>query len=209
MIPERIETMRLRAEKSQLSLCVVLENVQDKHNVGAVMRSCDAVGVRDVHLIHTQQDLRKETELHGYKSASASQQWIRVHVWHEVESCFNHLRAQYSQVLATHMSTESRSLYQLNLVQPTALVFGNEQRGISAETLALCTGNFLIPMHGFIQSLNISVACAVSLYEAQRQRHLTGAYTDQPDASTPQIDALMDAWTQPRIRKHDAKPWRY
>jgi tRNA (guanosine-2'-O-)-methyltransferase len=201
MVPGRITTLREKIQKSQTDLCVVLENVLDEHNVGAVMRSCDAVGVRDVHLIHTLPTLQKASRLHGFKSASASQQWVRVHVWYDHESCFAHLKQHFQHILATHLDAEARSLYELDLVQPTALVFGNEQNGISEQALAFCTGNFVVPMHGFTQSLNISVACAVSLYEAQRQRYLAGCYTDQPKATEADQAALLEVWTQPRIKK--------
>jgi tRNA (guanosine-2'-O-)-methyltransferase len=170
------------------------------------MRSCDAVGVRDLHLIHTMRELRKETEVHGFKSASASQQWVRVHVWHSYEECFGRLRQIYPNIYATHLGTEARSLYDLDLTQPTALVFGNEQKGVSAKALEYCTGNFVIPMHGFIQSLNISVACAVSLYEAQRQRFHAGNYTENPAATQSDQLSLVSLWTEPRIKKTPKEP---
>jgi tRNA (guanosine-2'-O-)-methyltransferase len=201
MLSTRETTLLARAQCSQTDLCVVLENVTDIHNVGAVMRSCDAVGVRDLHLIHTFPELLNRKELHGFKSASNSQQWVRIHVWHNHQACFERLRQMFVHILATHLNTEARSLYELDLVQPTALVFGNEQQGISAEALSYCTGNFVIPMQGFTQSLNISVACAVSLYEAQRQRYLAGRYTDQPAATEADVAALMEHWTQPRLKK--------
>jgi tRNA (guanosine-2'-O-)-methyltransferase len=206
MTPERERRLEENIRKTQTNLCVVLENVRDKHNVGAVMRSCDAVGVRDLHLIHTMRALKKESVLHGFRAASAAQQWVNIHVWHSVEACFLRLRQIYPHIYATHLSTDSKSLYELDLVQPTALVFGNEQKGISKETLEHCTGNFTIPMHGFTQSLNISVACAVSLYEAQRQRHLVGCYTDQPVIQESEKVALHNLWTQPRIKKAPEVP---
>ncbi len=209
MTPARMDTLKSRARASQTNLCVVLDNVRDKHNVGAVMRSCDAVGVRDVHLIRTLRALKKETEVHGFKSASASQHWIRLHIWGSYEECFVRLRQMYPHIYATHLGIEARSLYDLDLCQPTALVFGNEQRGVSEKALAYCTGNFTIPMHGFIQSLNISVACAVSLYEAQRQRWMAGNYSDKPVASPADQAALLQLWTLPKVKKQpkEAKIW--
>jgi tRNA (guanosine-2'-O-)-methyltransferase len=203
MLESRYTTLLERAQRSQTDLCVVLENVINEHNVGAVMRSCDAVGVRDLHVIHTFPELLKPKAVHGFKAASASQQWVRIHVWHSHKACFGHLRQIFPHILATHLDTdsESKSLYALDLVEPTALLFGNEKQGVSPEALSYCTGNFMIPMHGFIQSLNISVACAVSLYEAQRQRYLAGRYTNQPAATEADVSSLMELWTQPRLKK--------
>lgn len=127
MLEHRIATLQARAAASQTDLCVVLENVRDRHNIGAVMRSCDAVGVRDVHLIQTLPELQNQKELHGFRSAKSSQQWVRVHVWHSIAECFMRLRQMHVHILATHLGTEARSLYDLSLVEPTALVFGNDK----------------------------------------------------------------------------------
>ena len=86
------------------------------------------------------------------------------------------MRKKYKKVFGTHLAIESQSLYELDLVQPTALVFGNEHAGITENTLSRLDGNFIIPQVGMVQSLNISVACAVTLYEAFRQRHRQGLY---------------------------------
>ena len=89
------------------------------------------------------------------------------------------MRSKYSVILATHFSADAKILYQLNLTKSTAMIFGNEHSGVSDEIMKMTDGNFIIPQVGVIQSLNISVACAISLYEAFRQKNMAGHYDEQ------------------------------
>ena len=91
------------------------------------------------------------------------------------------------------MAQNSVDLYTLDLCKPTALVYGNEHDGVSEEAVAKADGNFLIPQMGMIQSLNVSVACAVSLFEGLRQRKVAGLY-DKPHFSPETMEVLFDAW---------------
>ncbi|HPK10899.1 MAG TPA: RNA methyltransferase [Saprospiraceae bacterium] len=162
--------------KRQLDLTVVLENVHDPHNIGAVMRTCDSVGVGEIYLIITDTDIGEENIVAGKNSSSGSRKWIKIHQFSEVETAIKHIRKKYQFLYGTHLSEDSESLFEMNLSDSVALVFGNERRGISNELQQCLDGNFLIPDYGFVQSLNISVACAVSLHEASRQRQLKGKY---------------------------------
>jgi tRNA (guanosine-2'-O-)-methyltransferase len=99
-------------------------------------------------------------------------------------------------VLATLPSEGSHSLFNLDLTIPTAIIFGNEDDGLSAEAIALCDGFFTIPQAGFAESLNISVACAVTLYEAYRQRDNKGFYTNNPQLDSLEQEALFQRWAK-------------
>ena len=110
-----------------------------------------------------------------------------------IEECYGTLRAQGCQIYATDLSERAQSLYTLDLASPAALVFGNEHRGVSPEASQRADGNLLIPMTGLIQSLNISVACAVTLYEAFRQRDVAGMYAT-PQLSTEAVESLLKEW---------------
>jgi tRNA (guanosine-2'-O-)-methyltransferase len=110
-----------------------------------------------------------------------------------VKTCFEHVKKQYGTIYSTYLDEYSKDLYDLDLTQSVALVFGNERNGLSKETLAYCDGNFVIPQSGIIQSLNISVACAVSLYEAYRQKNSRGHY-DQRKVNQEQQDLLFTHW---------------
>ncbi len=174
----------------QPNLAIVLEDVQDPRNVSAVMRSCDAVGIQQVFLITTGQALPKKF---GFKSGRSANKWVDLHHYTDVETCFQVLRQQYSTILTTHLGSESKDLYAIDFTQSIALVFGNEQHGVCELTRSLADGNFTIPQVGMIPSLNISVACAVTIYEAYRQKKLAGHY-DTPALPIAELNALRTQW---------------
>ncbi|TAE28750.1 MAG: RNA methyltransferase [Candidatus Kapaibacterium sp.] len=190
--PERNEKLQRVLAKKQPSLTIVLENVHDPHNVSAVLRSCDAVGVVEAFLIYNG---KQEFPELGRKSSGSAKKWIDLHQFSTATECFAALRARGYAIYTTNMANDAVSLYALNLTQPVALVFGNEHSGVSDEALALADGNFLIPQVGMIQSLNISVACAVSLFEAYRQRDLAGMYIEAQFTAEEFATKLLD-WQQ-------------
>lgn len=173
MTPERRQKLTAVLEKRQPDLTVVLENVFDPHNISAVMRTCDAVGIQEVYILTTKIPRHKKW---GARSSSSAAKWLTVHQFDNAEECFALLRRKYRKILTTHLSSDAVNLYDVNMIEPIALVFGNEHSGVSDEIRALADGNFIIPQAGIIQSLNISVACAVTLYEACRQKTLAGHY---------------------------------
>ena len=183
----RSEKIYACVSRRQPSLSIVLENVHDPHNVSAVLRSCDAVGVIDVHLVyHTGQSF---PEL-GEKSSASARKWVLTHKHSSIDECYDYLRKEGKKILTTGMSNEARSLYTVDFTEPIAIVFGNEHTGVSEEAILKADGNMLIPQVGMIQSLNISVACAVTLYEAFRQRSLKGMFDSIQMEETMLIDYL-------------------
>ncbi len=173
MTPERRDKLNSVLNKRQTDITVVLENVADPHNISAVMRTCDAVGVQEIYILNTKIPRHKKW---GPKSSSSAAKWLTIHEFENAAACFSSLRKRYSTILTTHLSTDAVSLHELDLTVPIALVFGNEHSGVSDEIRELADGNFIIPQVGIIRSLNISVACAVSLYEAFRQKNAKGHY---------------------------------
>ena len=176
MTPERTEKVRQVLSKRQNDLTVVLENVFDPHNISAVMRSCDAAGIQDIFVLNTRIPRHKKW---GARSSSSAAKWLTIHQFTDAAECFAVLRRQYDRVLTTHLSHDAVGLYDCDLTGRLALVFGNEHSGVSDEIRAWADGNFIIPQVGMIRSLNISVACAVTLYEAFRQKSLAGHYDHQ------------------------------
>lgn len=197
MTPERREKLENLLRLRQNDLTVILENVFDPHNVSAVLRTCDAVGIMEVFLVNTMTPNHHRFEF--YAAASATK-WIIVHRFDNLEACMKEVRLRYKNIWSTYLSEGAKSLYELNLVEPTALVFGNEKKGISPEMLALCDGNFIIPQAGIIQSLNISVACAVSIYEAYRQKNSAGHYSTKK-LSPEQENTLLKQWDEERLKE--------
>lgn len=190
MTPERKDKLLRVLSKRQPDLTVVLENVFDPHNISAVMRTCDAVGIQEVFILNTKIPRHKKW---GAKSSSSAAKWLTVHQFEDAGECFSSLRKRYSKILTTHLSSDAIGLHAIDMTEPIALVFGNEHSGVSDEIRALADGNFIIPQVGIIQSLNISVACAVTLYEAFRQKNLAGHYNrDNMDHVMKQ--ALLKEW---------------
>jgi tRNA (guanosine-2'-O-)-methyltransferase len=192
--PEREHKIRTVIRQSQPDLTVVLENIFDPLNISAVLRSCDAVGVREVFVVYTKQYLDKRGLILGKRTSGGTFKWIDVYVFDDLAECFRRVRERYGRILATRLGEDSASLYDLDLAQPTALLFGNEDEGVSAEALAMADGNFLIPQAGFAESLNISVACAVTLFEARRQRAAQGFYDERSKLNETQQQQLFERW---------------
>ena len=190
MTPERREKLLSVLSKRQDDITIVLENVFDPHNISAVMRTCDAVGVQEVYVLNTKIPRHKKW---GAKSSSSAAKWLTVYQFENAEECFSELRKKYSKILTTHLSSDAVNLYEIDLTQPVALVFGNEHSGVSEEIRNLADGNFIIPQAGIIRSLNISVACAVTLYEAHRQKALAGHYS-KAKLNGDVLKKLMDKW---------------
>ena len=190
MTPERREKLQTVLSNRQDDITIVLENVFDPHNISAVMRTCDAVGVQEVYVLNTKIPRHKKW---GAKSSSSAAKWLTVYQFENAEECFSELRKKYSKILTTHLSSDAVNLYEIDLTQPVALVFGNEHSGVSEEIRNLADGNFIIPQAGIIRSLNISVACAVTLYEAYRQKALAGHY-DKAKLNGEVLKDLMDKW---------------
>jgi tRNA (guanosine-2'-O-)-methyltransferase len=190
MTEERFEKLTDVLNKRQNDITIVLENVFDPHNISAVMRTCDAVGVQDLYVLSTRIPAHKKW---GAKSSSSADKWLTVHQFTDPLLCFNELRKKYDCIASTHLGSSSVSLYEMDLSGKIALVFGNEHDGVSEEIRNLCDRNFLIPQVGIIQSLNISVACAVTLYEAFRQKSLAGHYARRR-LSQEEFEPLSLSW---------------
>ncbi len=171
MSPERLARINAMLDHRQPDLTVCLEHIHKPHNLSAVIRTADAVGIPDVHAIW----LAESGRISNHK-ASGSGQWVDVHSHANTAEAVAHFRAQGMQVLVTNLSDEAKDFRAIDYTRPTALMMGNERDGISAEALQLADQQIIVPMVGMVQSLNVSVAAALILYEAQRQRQQAGCY---------------------------------
>lgn len=190
MTPERHNRLTSVLNKRQGDITIVLENVFDPHNISAVMRTCDAVGVQEIYILNTTIPPHRKW---GAKSSSSAAKWLTAHQFDNATDCFSSLRKRYSTILTTHLSSDAISLHGIDFTQSIALVFGNEHSGVSDEIRALADGNFIIPQVGIIQSLNISVACGVTLYEAYRQKNNAGQY-NQRCLDNVRYNELLKEW---------------
>lgn len=171
MTPERLQRIQQLLDTRQPDLTVCMEGVHKTHNLAAVVRTCDAVGVSDVHAVWKNEQMRVSGG-----SAAGSQNWIDVHNYSDTEDAIAKLKSQGMQVLVTNLSDTAVDFREIDYTKPTAIILGQEKFGASEKALAMADQDIVIPMVGMVQSLNVSVACSVVLYEAQRQRQLAGMY---------------------------------
>jgi tRNA (guanosine-2'-O-)-methyltransferase len=149
------------------------------------------VGVQDLFVLnHT---IPKHKKFAKSSSASALG-WLTVHQYTDTAECMAAVRQLCDKIFATHLGVESHSLYDMDLTGRIALVFGNEREGVTEECLKHCDGNFIIPQMGMVRSLNISVACAITLYEAMRQRNEKGFYDGTPQLPENRVQELGERW---------------
>ena len=194
MTPERYKRLTSVLNHRQPDLTVVLENVFDPHNVSAVMRTCDAVGIQDVYILNNRIPPHRKW---GYRSSSTAAKWLTIHQFIDAEKCFEEVRKRYEKIYTSYLGTNSSDVYSLDLTESIALVFGNETFGVSNEIRKFSDGDFIIPQVGIIKSLNISVACAVTLYEAFRQKKEKEHYTNRK-VSEDTFRQLCDDWEIPQ-----------
>ena len=187
----RLRKIERTIRQRQFSLRVVMENIHDPHNVSAIFRTCDAVGVPKVSLLYTIEAFPKISKV----SSSSANKWVEKEKFNDTKTCFESLRNEGFAVLATMLDENARSIYEIDWTQKIAVVLGNEHRGVSPEAAELADGLIYIPMRGMIQSLNVSVATAVILYEAQRQRAAAGMY-DESELSEEEIQKMIDEWAE-------------
>src|SRR5215217_356959 len=163
---DRVVSLRTR------TFTVVLDRLEDSFNMAAVMRTCEGLGVQEVHVVENPD----APFVPNSKVAQGCDKWLDVKLYRDWAACHAHLKERGFTLLASAVQEGSQSLYSLRFDQKLALVFGNERFGVSPEVLANVDGTFWIPMRGFTQSFNISAAAsaAISRAVAWREEHLGG-----------------------------------
>ncbi|MFC0445587.1 tRNA (guanosine(18)-2'-O)-methyltransferase TrmH [Pseudidiomarina halophila] len=171
MSPERFARINALLDRRQADLTLCLESVHKNHNLSALIRTADAVGLHEVHAVW----FDRRGKVKG-GTAMGSQQWVKVHHHPSTEAAIAQLKAEGKQVLVTQLSGTAIDFREVDYTKPTAILLGQEKQGVSADALRLADQHIVIPMVGMAESLNVSVAAAVILYEAQRQREAAGCY---------------------------------
>ena len=190
MTEERLKKIEKVIGFRQPDFRVVLENVKNPHNMSAVFRTCDAVGIQHVHVV-------KEGRCAGFSKgiSKSAEQWIDIHFHTKIEDAFSQLRDEGIKVYVTAISPEAMDFRKCDYTTPCAVVFGNERNGVSKKALELADQAVFIPMKGFVQSFNISVAAAIVLYEAMSQREEAGLYR-KCRLSPQERERLLEQWKQ-------------
>lgn len=204
LVPERKARIDQVVANRTRTLTVVMEALCDPQNVNAVLRTCEAFGIQDLHVI---EGVMKPYDRNKKVSQNADK-WLDVHRWKATRACLEHLKAEGFAVYATHLDGGSRALSELSFAGKVALVLGNEHRGVSAEALELADARYAIPMRGFVQSLNVSVAAAISVAAAvdrrlvERGRH--GDLTEEEAAALRERFYVLGVKQRARISKAQA-----
>lgn len=187
---DRIKRIRQVLEQRQPDFSLILENINDPHNLSAVIRSCDSVGIFEVCLLyHSGQKMPKLSTT----SSSSAIKWMKFRTFNNVKECADYIHSNGQKIYTTKLDKNAISLYDVDFTHSIALAFGNEHSGISDELFHQADGNFIIPQVGMIQSLNISVAAAVSLYEGFRQRFAAGYYSS-PRLNAQDLEHYFREW---------------
>ncbi|HBV40782.1 MAG TPA: tRNA (guanosine(18)-2'-O)-methyltransferase TrmH [Erwinia sp.] len=186
MNAQRFARIREMLAARQHDLTVCMELVHKPHNVSAVIRTADAVGVHEVHAIWPGSRMRTMAS-----AAAGSNSWVQVKTHPTIAEAVTHLKGQGMQILATHLSDKAVDFREIDYTRPTCILMGQEKTGITQQALELADQEIVIPMVGMVQSLNVSVASALILYEAQRQRQNAGMYQRQ--------ESLLDWHDQQRL----------
>jgi tRNA (guanosine-2'-O-)-methyltransferase len=158
LLSERRARVKRVAARRTRSIVVVLEDLEDPHNVAAVLRTCESFGVQEVHAIARNYSFHPNPKI-----TQGAEKWLDLHLYRESERCLSLLKQRGYLLCATHLEEGGTSLLELPSDRPLALVFGTEKVGVSQAALAACEVRFKIPMLGFSQSFNISVAAAICL----------------------------------------------
>lgn len=202
--PERFHKIRRLLEQRQTDLTLVMDNVNKPHNLAAIIRSCDAVGIHRIHAVSYRSAIR--TKQH---TAAGASKWVKLELEESISPIGEKLRRQGMQILVATYRPDAVDFRSIDYTRPTAIIFGEELKGPTEETLQLADHCIYIPMNGMVDSLNVSVAAALVLFEAQRQREAAGMYRSRqfPDE---EFDRLLFEYTYPRLSavlREQGKPY--
>lgn len=196
MTQSRLNRIQTVLRRRQLDCTVILDNVHKPHNLSAIMRTCDAIGIDKIHAV--QNDGKTKTSSH---TASGSQKWVTVEQHPTGVSAIHHLQQQGMKIYAAHLSEQAVDYRSIDYTQPVAILMGQEKWGVSEACAAEVDGHITIPMLGMVESLNVSVAAAVILYELQRQRAAKGMY-EVSQFNPEELDRLTFEWSQPKMTRY-------
>ncbi len=202
MTRRRFERIDAVLRRRQRDLTILAEDVYKPHNLSAMLRSADAVGIGTVHAVSPTGGLPT------FSATSASaEKWVELRVHDDLQAALAPLREQRMQLLAAHFSPAAHDFRDVDYTRSTCVLFGNERSGVSAAAALAADAHVIIPMLGMVPSLNVSVAAAVILFEAQRQRRAAGRY-EEPALDEAERNDQAVRWLYPRLAAYyDAQAW--
>ena len=193
MTPARLAKYKATLASRQLDLTIITDQVNKAQNVAALVRTCDAVGIHNAHVV------KAEGKAGAHKgTALGSQQWVNVVAHEHIDSALNTSRQKGMQLVSAHFSDQAVDYRTLDYTQPTALILGAEMHGVSPTAVKASDHQVVIPMLGMVQSFNVSAAAAIILLEVQRQRELNGHY-EIPQLVGKEYDQTLFRWSHPKV----------
>ena len=193
MTPERFAKLRRALERRQPDLTVLADGVNKPHNVSAILRTADAVGIHRIHAISTSGAMRRH-----HMIAGGVKNWVGLTLHASIEHALTALRADGWRLVAAHASDVARDYRSIDYTAKVAVIVGAELLGPSPAALAEADEHVAIPMLGLGESVNVSVATAVILLEAQRQRSAAGFY-DRPRLAADELERTLFEWCYPDV----------
>jgi tRNA (guanosine-2'-O-)-methyltransferase len=197
LLPRRYERLQAVLNRRMGDLTVVLEQVDKPHNLSAILRTCDAVGAMEAHVVSLPGRPRTFN-----KTAKGSQKWVPLHPHPGIEDCLTGLKAKGFRIYGTHLGVNAKDYRQCDFTGPSCFLLGAEKWGMSEAALALVDQPLFIPMTGMVQSLNVSVAAATLLFEALRQREVAGLVPSHGEGipgGEPEYRRILFEWAYPQV----------
>jgi len=195
MTPERFAKLKSALARRQPDLTVFMDAVNKSHNVSAIMRTADAVGVHRLHALSTGGALRRHHMIGG-----GAIDYVQLTLHSSTANALATLRGDGWRLVAAHAGRDARDYRDVDYTTKVAIMVGAELVGVSEEALAAADERVAIPMRGLGTSLNVSVAAGVMLLEAERQRHAAGLY-DSSRLTRAEHDETLFEWCYPDIAK--------
>lgn len=193
MSPERFKKLKATLARRQPDLTVLMEHIDKPHNFAAIVRTADAVGLYEVHAVRDRRGARLSRSV-----SSGSSKWVALKTHESLQAAFAHLSGRGFATYVADLTPEAQDYRRIDYTLPVAIVLGTELYGVSAESRAMADGAIRIPMEGMIASLNVSVATALILYEAHRQREAAGLY-ERSRLDPERYRRTLFEWTWPDI----------
>ena len=195
LLPRRFERLKSVLNRRMSDLTVLIENVEKPHNLSAIIRSCDAVGVLEAYAV-----FNKEKFLTFNSTAQGSQKWIKINQFRETKKAIKLLKEKGFKLYGTNLNPQSIDYKECNFKGPTAFVLGAEKWGISKEASSLVDEYIHIPMRGMVESLNVSVAASTLLFEAVRQRQVANIIPEEGEGLSKIIyKQKIFEWAYPEV----------
>lgn len=195
MTPQRFARLQQILDRRQPDLTVLLDNVHKPHNLSAIMRSCDAVGVYAIHAVSRAASIKPHRLM-----ASGSGNWVKTVTHPGLAEAADNLKQRDMQILAAHPGPTAVDYREVDYTRPTAILLGQELHGLDDASLAVADGQIQMPMLGAVASLNVSVAAALVLFEAQHQRLNAGMY-DNPRLEAEEYRRTLFEWAHPKLAR--------